>query len=226
MPTRNDVIALAHRNIGVLSADEVPTAEQNSFAGGILDAIYEELISAQGIPIAWTLDYTPNKALVGLAQTLSSDIAGHYGVQYLPRSRGIARLRAALVSDDRFVSNDFGDAFVISQGEVSPSLVYRLYPSSTVLTGGSVVFNMRDEFGEQIITAAAATIVTATGTPTVQYDWTATDTKNVGRFRADFTVTYADATTETFPALNKIPVLITDPMGTTADSIDNDGEYF
>ncbi len=85
---------------------------------------------------------------------------------------------------------------------------------------------MRDEDGNPVIDGAAATIVTYTGTPTVRYDFTATDTKNVGRYRGDFLVTYSDASTEVFPTLVKIPVVITDPSGGSQDLLDPIGEYF
>lgn len=226
MPTRNDIIAMAHRLLGVLSVDETPTADQDAFAGAVLDSIYVELISSQGLPISWPLSETPQKALMGLSQVLASDIAPHYSRPFMPRSVGMGRLRAALISDDRIGASDYADGFVISQGNTSPALVYALSPASTVLTGATVVFNMRDEYGNSVINGAAATIVTATGTPTVSYTFTAANTRNVGRFRADFGVTYADASTDVFPELEKIRVFVVDPMGGTEDLIDPRGAYF
>lgn len=228
MPTKNDVIAMAHRLIGVLSADEVPTADQDEYAGDVLDGIYDELISSQGLVLSWPLSETPRKALMGLAEVLASDIAPHYALSYKTRSAGLMRLRSALISDDRPGYSDYADAFVISQGQTSPALVYALSPASVVLTGATVVFNMRDEWGNAKISGAAATIVTATGTPTVSYAFTESNTATVGRYRADFTVTYADSTKETFPTLaqDKIKVLIEDPMGGTQDLLDPAGTYF
>lgn len=226
MPTRSDIIAMAHRLIGVLSADETPTADQDAFAGDVLDSIYVEMISSQGLAISWPLSETPQKALMGLAHILASDIAGHYSRAYLPRSAGVARLRAALISDDRPGASDYADGFVISQGQTSPTLVFALSPKSTILTGATVVFNMRDEYGTTVINGASATIVTATGTPTVSYTFTAADTRNVGRFRADFGVTYADSSTDTFPDVEKIRVFVVDPMGGTEDQLDAIGDYF
>lgn len=225
MPTRNDVVTLAHRLIGVLSADEVPTADQDAYAGDVLDAVFDELSASQGLLIAWTLDETPRKALMGLAETLASEIAPHYGLSFKPRSAGIARLRAALVSDDRVAANDYADAVVLTQGQPG-YFTYALFPVSTNLTGATVTFSMRDEDGNPVIDGAAATIVTYTGTPTVRYDFTAADTKNVGRYRGDFLVTYSDASTEVFPTLVKIPVVITDPSGGSQDLLDPIGEYF
>lgn len=225
MPTKADVIALAHRLIGVLSADEVPSADQDAFATDVLDALFEELRYTQGIPIAWTLASTPQRALMGLAETLASEIAPHYGKQYKPRSSGIARLRAALLSDDRTGAMDLGDAVVLTQGQAS-YFEYALYPTTVDLTGATVVFNLRDEYGTTVIDGASATVVTATGTPKVRYDFTTTNTRNVGRFRGDFQVTFADTTTATFPETPKIPVVITDPMGGSEDPLDALGDYF
>ncbi len=99
--------------------------------------------------------------------------------------------------------------FQLKEGDTSPSLSYALSPTSIDLTGASVVFNMMDRRGTVKVNRAAATITTATGTPTVQYDWQAADTDTAGVYRGEFEVTYADTTVETFPnGLAYIPVII------------------
>ena len=217
MPTRNDIISMAHRLLGVQSADENITADQESFGGAVLDAIYAELPTAHGLPIAWDLDSTPQRAFMGLSQVLASDLAQHYGQPYGPRSSGIMRLRAALISDDRPGAGDFSDGFVVSQGQ-GARLVFAIYPTDRILTGAAVVFSMRDEYGSTVIDSAAAVVVTPVGTPTVSYTFTTGDTANVGRFRGDFSVTYPDTTQETFPNLDKIKIFVTDPMGGVDDT--------
>ncbi len=91
------------------------------------------------------------------------------------------------------------DTHFIKRGDTSPSLLYALEPASVVLTGATVRFNMRDAAGAVIVNRAAATIVTATGTPTVRYDWVGADTDTAGFFDAEFEVTYAGGAVETFP---------------------------
>ena len=126
MPTKLDVIALAHRLIGVLSADEVPSAEQNSYASGVLDGIFAELTTAQGLTITWTLDTTPSYALIGLAETLASDLAPHYGLSFKRRSSGMMRLRAALLQDDREDDRDLDDDGTVTTDE-SDAAAYGIY---------------------------------------------------------------------------------------------------
>lgn len=102
------------------------------------------------------------------------------------------------------------DIFKIKEGDTSPSIQYALTPTSVVLTGASVVFSMRDRATGTIkVNRQAATIVTATVTPTVQYDWVTADTDTAGTYEAEFEVTYADTTVETFPNDGFITVTIT-----------------
>jgi len=101
------------------------------------------------------------------------------------------------------------DTFYIKQGDTSPAIQYALSPASVILTAATVVFNMRAVGGTVKISREAATITTATGTPTVQYNWTADDTDTAGLFQAEFEVTYSDGTIETFPNASYIQVNIT-----------------
>lgn len=93
------------------------------------------------------------------------------------------------------------DPFRIKQGDTSPSLQYALTPTSVDLTGATVVFSMRPALAGSAVKVnrQAATIVTATGTPTVRYDWAEGDTDTAGVFYGEFEVTYSDDTVETFP---------------------------
>lgn len=102
------------------------------------------------------------------------------------------------------------ETFYLKKGDNSPSLIYALTPASVVLTGATVRFNMRAANGGAVkISRAAAVIVTATGTPTVQYNWQAADTDTAGFFDAEFEVTYAGGAVETFPNADFIRVSIT-----------------
>jgi len=101
------------------------------------------------------------------------------------------------------------EAFILKEGDTSPSIVYALLPASVILSGATVRFSMRNRStGAVVIDRAAAVIVTATVTPTVRYDWQSADTASAGFYDAEFEVTYSDATVETFPNSTHIAVII------------------
>lgn len=90
--------------------------------------------------------------------------------------------------------------FKTKTGDTSPSIKYALLPTSVVLTGAAVTFTMTARGSSTpTVDGASANIVTATGTPTVSYDWQAGDTDNAGEYVAEFEVTYSDGSIETFP---------------------------
>ena len=90
------------------------------------------------------------------------------------------------------------DSFTIKRGDTSPAIRYALEPATVVLTGATVRFQMRARNGA-VLMDVAALVVTATGTPTVEYSWQAGDTATAGLYEAEFRVTYADGKIETFP---------------------------
>jgi hypothetical protein len=90
------------------------------------------------------------------------------------------------------------DTFEIKRGDTSPAIRYALIPATVVLTGATVRFQMRPRNGT-VVLDVIATVVTATGTPTVEYSWQAGDTATAGLYEAEFRVTYADGKIETFP---------------------------
>ena len=99
------------------------------------------------------------------------------------------------------------EVFTIKRGDNAKSIRYALIPASVVLTGAQVRFQMRTREGALLIDQPA-TIVTPTGTPTVQYDWQTNDTANAGEFEAEFKVTYANSKVETFPDNGFIHIVI------------------
>lgn len=101
------------------------------------------------------------------------------------------------------------EIFYLKKGDTSPSLLYAISPATTDLTGATVSFNMRLSGGATKVSRAAAVVVTATGTPTVRYDWKAADTDTAGFYEAEFEVTYAGGAVETFPNSDFIRVSIT-----------------
>lgn len=115
--TRLEVIQMAHRRLGVLSADEEPTDDQSVFAGDVLDALFEEVNTVQDLGLAWTLDSVPDAAFLPLSYLLAADIAPHYEVAAEPRHRAMGRLRAYALPDDRDDSRDLDGDGAISEAE-------------------------------------------------------------------------------------------------------------
>ena len=102
--------------------------------------------------------------------------------------------------------------FYIKEGDTSPAIEFALTPTDILLTGASVVFSMWDRRGTIKVNRQAATITddgSATDTPTVQYDWASADTDTAGTYYAEFEITYADTTVETFPNNGFITIQIT-----------------
>lgn len=102
--------------------------------------------------------------------------------------------------------------FHLKRGDTSPSLLYALTPTDVVLTGATVVFNMKDSAGTVVVNQAAAIVVTATGTPTVRYDWVSGDVDTAGEFLGEFEVTYSGGAKETFPNYGNIPIQIAEDI--------------
>lgn len=104
--------------------------------------------------------------------------------------------------------------FKIKRGDTSPAMLYRLSPATVVLSGASVVFNMRaDGEEENLVDRSPAVVEVATGTPTLRYNWLAADTAEAGTFVGEFEVTYADGSVETFPNEGFITVQIDEDLG-------------
>ena len=91
--------------------------------------------------------------------------------------------------------------FYIKQNDTSPSMLATLQDANDVavdLTSASVRFHLRPISSNTVKVDQAATIVTAVD-GLVRYDWQAADTDTTGSYQAEFEVTYADASIETFP---------------------------
>lgn len=100
-------------------------------------------------------------------------------------------------------------AFRIKQNDTSPSLQATLKDatgSAVNITGATVRFHMKSLEGSVKVDAEME-ITDAEG-GVVQYDWSASDTDTVGTYRAEFEVTYADASIETFPNDGNVSIVI------------------
>lgn len=98
------------------------------------------------------------------------------------------------------------DRFQIKRGDTSPGIKYALIPDDLTLAGATVRFQMENS-ARQTVIDAAATIDQATP-PIVSYAWQAGDTDMAGNYSAEFRVTYADGSIETFPNCGFIAVSV------------------
>lgn len=103
--------------------------------------------------------------------------------------------------------------FFLKRGDTSPAIRFALTPDVD-LTGATVVFTMVGPglSGSTVVDREAAAIVQA-NPGIVQYDWQAGDTSTAGKFFAEFEVTYADNTVETYPNIDHITVRIFEDLG-------------
>jgi hypothetical protein len=104
--------------------------------------------------------------------------------------------------------------FYIKQNDTGPAMLATLQDASgnaINLVGASVRFHMRSVMGGNPVVDAAATVVTA-ASGIVRYNWVSADTNTIGTYQAEFEVTYADASIETFPNDSYIPVQIIDDI--------------
>jgi hypothetical protein len=91
--------------------------------------------------------------------------------------------------------------FYIKRNDTSPAMLATLQDANGVavnMTAASVRFHMWPISSRVIKVDAAATIVTPLD-GLVRYDWAGSDADAIGSYQAEFEVTYADASVETFP---------------------------
>jgi hypothetical protein len=116
--TRTEVVAMAHRRLGVLSADEPLTADQYAFGGDLLDGLISEIGATQTLTLTWDGDTVPDTLYLPVAYLLAADIAAHYDVAPRDgRSRLIAQIRSVELPDDREIRADLDDDLTVSDSE-------------------------------------------------------------------------------------------------------------
>lgn len=98
------------------------------------------------------------------------------------------------------------EIFKLKQGDTSPALRYALLPETVDLTGASVRFQMRFRRGVIVIDEDAG--IESVSPPIVRHSWAEGSTDMPGIYEAEFKVTYADDSTETFPNDGFISVVI------------------
>jgi alkylation response protein AidB-like acyl-CoA dehydrogenase len=106
--------------------------------------------------------------------------------------------------------------FTLKQHDTSPALRYQLLTETgdpVDLAGVTGVrFRLAPSPAETARVDAEATVESATE-GIVAYDWTAADTSKAGRFVAEWEVTYADGTVETFPNRGYLEVRVRPDLG-------------
>jgi hypothetical protein len=104
--------------------------------------------------------------------------------------------------------------FYVKQNDTSPAMLATLQDAdgnAVNVTGATVRFHMRPVGTTTVVVDEAATIVTPLD-GLVRYDWQAADTATIGSYQAEFEVTYADSSVETFPNDGYIRVEIIDDI--------------
>jgi hypothetical protein len=96
--------------------------------------------------------------------------------------------------------------FKLKRNDTSPAILYQL-DRAVNLGSATVVFNMKEPDGTIVVNRAAGS-VHSSDPPVLRYDWDAADSATKGAFLAEFEVTYADGSVETWPNEDFIEVAI------------------
>lgn len=104
--------------------------------------------------------------------------------------------------------------FHIKQGDTSPAIEAILEDESgnpVDLTNSTVQFHMKKPNADSVKVDAPANIIEAKEGQ-VRYGWAEGDTDTTGRYHAEWEVTYADDTVETFPNSGYLEIRIIDEI--------------
>lgn len=105
--------------------------------------------------------------------------------------------------------------FTIKQNDTAPALVTVLQDSRgrpRVLTGATVVLNMRLQSDKVVKITGASVTITDASLGIVSYSFTAANTDTAGVYELEIQVTYSDSTIETFPNNDYVIVTILDDI--------------
>ena len=98
--TKTEMVARAHRQLGLLSVDEVPTADMDAFGGDSLKGVVDELAYVQCIPIGFDEDDVPV-----LAERLALEPVTALATVVLVLVNVRHRNRHVVVTDERVVTH-------------------------------------------------------------------------------------------------------------------------
>lgn len=103
MATASDIVALALRELAVLSATEAPQADHTTYCEDVLSAAFDEVVAVQGFSFGWSPadDDVPDEYKRPLSLLLAAEVAPHFQIPGPPRSMAIARMRALAFADNR-----------------------------------------------------------------------------------------------------------------------------
>lgn len=102
----------------------------------------------------------------------------------------------------------------IKQNDTSPAITAELRDADgqpVDLSGASVRFHMRKSGQNDVVVDQSASVVDSADA-LVRYAWADADTATAGVYQAEFEVTYADQSIETFPNAGFILIEITDDI--------------
>ena len=105
--------------------------------------------------------------------------------------------------------------FFIKRNDTAPSLDAALEDDKNRpvdITGATTVFHMRDTSDNSVKIASGVVSVLSAVRGEVRYTWAASDTDTAGNFEAEFQVTFADSTIESFPNDSYIAVIINEDV--------------
>jgi hypothetical protein len=120
--TASEVVAQAHRYLGVLSVDEAVSGDQASFGASVLEGVLAEAATAHGLTFTWTSAAVPDGVWLPLSRLLASELASHYERPAEPSSRAWTRFRAAVQPDDREDIRDLDEDGTVSDEEADAAL--------------------------------------------------------------------------------------------------------
>ncbi|CDK39666.1 BppU family phage baseplate upper protein [Halorubrum sp. AJ67] len=103
------------------------------------------------------------------------------------------------------------ETFSLAVGDTAPSIQAVLRDSvgdGVDLTDADVQFQMRQPRGGDVLIDKPADVIDATA-GVARYNWNASDTNELGRYRAEFVVTYKSGAVETFPNVGAHDIVIT-----------------
>lgn len=115
--TREQVIDLALKRLGVVAEDETASDAMAANVGDVLDTLFEEVAASK--TLTWDLTAVPNNAYNALANLLAVEVAPQYPPVQAPYPRSVAwmRLMGIIRPDDREDGRDLDDDGTVDEDE-------------------------------------------------------------------------------------------------------------